>query len=68
LAPASDDDYLALAYANRAVMYWLSQDDARAHEDLAHAQELSPRADFVAWNVAALRGDRAVALAAAPKN
>ena len=60
-----DDDYLALAYTNRAVLYWLSQDDAAAQKDLAKAQELSPQADFVALNVAALKVHRAVALAAA---
>ena len=64
-ARTSDDDYLALAYANRAVMYWLSHDDPAAQEDLAKAQELSPQADFVAQNVAALKVHRAVALAAA---
>lgn len=68
LAPAPDDDYLAVAYANRAVMYWLSRDDGRAQKDLAQAQELSPRADFVSQNVAALKVHHAVALAAAPKS
>jgi hypothetical protein len=67
LAPPRDNDYLALAYANRAVMYWLSQDDAAAQKDLAHAQELSPRADFVARNVVALKVHRAVAFASAPR-
>lgn len=65
-ARTPDDDYLALAYANRAVMYWLSHDDAAAQKDLAKAQELSPQADFVAQNVAALKVHRPVALAAAP--
>ncbi len=64
-APAPENDYLALAYANRAVMYWLSEDGAAAKRDLARAQELSPRAHFVAQNVAALKAHRAVALAAA---
>jgi hypothetical protein len=49
-------------------MYWLSQDDGRAQKDLAHAQELSPRADFVAQNIAALTVHRKVALAAVPKS
>jgi tetratricopeptide (TPR) repeat protein len=60
---APDNDYLALAYANRAVLYWLSQDDAAAQEDLAKATELSPRADFVALNVTALKAHHALALA-----
>jgi hypothetical protein len=50
----SVDDQLALAYANRAVLHWLSHDQAAARKDLANAQELSPQADFVARNVAAL--------------
>lgn len=65
-APPRDDEFLALAYANRAVMHWLSHDDAAAQKDLAHAQELSPRAEFVAQNVAALKLHRAVAFAAGP--
>ncbi|HTX04202.1 MAG TPA: hypothetical protein VMD06_00145 [Steroidobacteraceae bacterium] len=66
---SSSEKYLALAYANRAVMYWLSNDTAAAREDLARAQDLAPQADFVARNVAALKvhGALAVAAAAAPK-
>jgi hypothetical protein len=63
-ARTPDDDRLAVAYANRAVMYWLWHDDAAAQKDLEKAQELSPRADFVARNVAAFKVHRAVALAA----
>ena len=62
----SSGNYLAVAYANRAVMYWLSNDAAAASEDLARAQDLAPRADFVARNVAAFKVHGAVALAAAP--
>ncbi|MHB8812177.1 MAG: hypothetical protein ACYDAE_02840 [Steroidobacteraceae bacterium] len=66
-APLSDDDdYLAVAYANRAVMYWLSHDDSAAQRDIAKAQALSPSADFVALNIVAFKVHRAVALAAAP--
>lgn len=75
----SADDYLAVAYANRAVMHWLSSEDAAANEDLAKAQELSPNADFVARNLVALRvhtevaqgkarGEVAQAAAPAPKS
>lgn len=67
-ASTPDDDYLALAYANRAVLYWLSQDDAAAQKDLAKAKELSPQAAFVALNVVALKIHRAVALASARKS
>lgn len=61
----SDDEYLALAYANRAVMHWMSQDEAAAQKDLEKARELSPQSDFVAQNVAALKVHVTVALAAA---
>ena len=52
---AANDERLALAYANRAVMYWLSGEAAAARQDLAKAQELSPQADFVASNLTALK-------------
>jgi tetratricopeptide (TPR) repeat protein len=57
----SDEDYLAVAYANRAVMEWMSDDYAAARRDLAAAHELSPQADFVARNLAALKTHDAVA-------
>ena len=63
---SSGDQCLALAYANRAVMLWLSRDGAAAQQDLARAQELAPVADFVARNIAALRMHGPVTLAAAP--
>ena len=62
---APNGDYLALAYANRAVLSWLSQDETAAQEDLAKARELSPQAEFVALNVTALKAHRALALAVA---
>lgn len=64
--PVVDDDSLAVAYANRAVMYWLLQDDAAARKDLAMAQELSPEADFVARNLVALKAHVEVAQAGTP--
>ena len=64
--PASNTESLAVAYANRAVVNWLSHDDAAAREDLAKARELSPRAAFVAQNLAALRVHREMARAGAP--
>jgi hypothetical protein len=68
--PASNTDSLAVAYANRAVVNWLSHDDAAARQDLARAQQLSPRAAFVAQNLAALKmhAEMAQARAAAPKS
>ena len=67
--PSSDTESLAVAYANRAVVNWLSHDDAAAREDLAKARELSPQAAFVARNLAALKvhGEMAQAGAPAPK-
>jgi hypothetical protein len=59
----SDDECLALAYANRAVMHWMSQEDAAAQKDLTRALELSPHSNFVAQNVAALKVHVTVALA-----
>lgn len=61
----SADDYLAVAYANRAVVQWLSNDDAAAHEDLAKAQALAPGADFIALNLVALKAHTEVAQAKA---
>lgn len=54
-AHESDDDYLALAYANRAVLEWISSDEAAARKDLAKAQEIAPQSNFVAQNLAALK-------------
>lgn len=62
----SDSEYVALAYANRAVMRWMSNDEAAAGEDLAKARELAPQADFVAQNLAALQMHVAIARAEAP--
>lgn len=63
---ASDEDSVALAYANRAVMRWLVHDDAGAREDLAKARALAPHAGFVAQNFAALRVHGALAQAGTP--
>lgn len=63
LAARDNDDSLAVAYANRAVLHWLSSDESAARHDLAKASELAPRADFVARNRAALAVHRGVAKA-----
>jgi tetratricopeptide (TPR) repeat protein len=52
------NDYVALAYSNRAVLHWLSDDSAAAERDLAKAQALAPKADFVARNLDALHTSR----------
>jgi len=46
--------YLAMAYANRAVMHWLSKDVASATADLASAKRAAPDASFVVSNLSAL--------------
>jgi hypothetical protein len=46
---------VALAYANRAVLHWLTDDAHSATNDLAQAKRLSPKADFVTRNVTALQ-------------
>ena len=48
------NDNLAVALSNRAVLHWMSSDSAAAANDLKRAAALSPKADFVAHNLAAL--------------
>jgi hypothetical protein len=48
-------EFLAVAYSNRAVLHWLSKDAVAAARDLAEAAALTPKADFVARNITALR-------------
>lgn len=63
------DNDLALAYSNRAVLKWLSNDAASAAQDLARAQDLAPQAGFVARNLAALGEHSTLAQAtAAPQS
>jgi hypothetical protein len=45
---------VAIAYANRAVLHWLTDDTQSAASDLAQAKRFAPTADFVARNVTAL--------------
>lgn len=51
----AQNDYIALAYANRAVMHWLAKDAEKAATDLATAERLAPKEDFVSKNLAAMR-------------
>jgi hypothetical protein len=53
--------YLALAYSNRAVLNWLSNDAAAAQADLKKAAAVAPKADFVARNLSALESHTEVA-------
>jgi hypothetical protein len=50
---AKNDD-LAVALSNRAVLHWVSADTVAAANDLKRAESLSPKADFVTRNRAAL--------------
>ena len=45
---------VAIAYANRAVLHWLTDDTHSAASDLAQAKRFAPKADFVTRNLAAL--------------
>jgi hypothetical protein len=61
-------DYLALAYSNRAVLDWMSNDAAAAQSDLKKAAAVAPEAEFVARNLTALQSHNAVAqVTVAPK-
>jgi len=45
---------VAIAYANRAVLHWLTDDTDSAASDLAQAKRFAPRAQFVARNLTVL--------------
>ncbi len=62
-------EYLAVAYSNRAVLNWLTNNSAAAQADLKKAELVSPKAEFVARNLTALQSHNAVAqLTVAPKS
>ena len=56
---------LATAYSNRAVMHWLSNDEVAAHNDLAKARKLAPRAAYVLRNLNVTAPASSLALAQA---
>lgn len=64
-ADYSSDKALATAYSNRAVMYWLSNDAVAAHNDLAKARKLAPRAGYVLRNLDVAAPASSLALAQA---
>ena len=45
---------VAIAYSNRAVLHWLTDDTQSAASDLAQAKRFAPKADVVVRNLAAL--------------
>lgn len=57
---------IATAYSNRAVMHWLSNNSAEAHNDLAKARKLAPQASYVQRNLDVT--ERASSLASAQGN
>ena len=52
------NDYLAVALSNRAVMHWMAAEADAAASDLKRAEGLSPGADFVVRNRAAMEYSR----------
>lgn len=62
-------DYLALAYSNRAVLDYLTNDTTAAAADLKKAESVSPKAELVARNLTVLQSHNAVAqVAVVPKS
>jgi len=62
-------DYLALAYSNRAVLNYITNDAAAAEADLKKAEAVAPKAEFVARNLTVLQNRSAVAqVAVVPKS
>ena len=53
-----ENDYLAVALSNRAVLHWLSSNSAAAADDLKKAAALSPKSSVVERNRAALEYSR----------
>jgi len=48
------NDYVAVALSNRAVLHWMTDESAAAAADLKRAEELSPKSAFVQRNKSAL--------------
>jgi len=53
-ARSLENDYVAVALSNRAVLHWMTSDSEAAAADLKRAEELSPKSDFVLRNKSAL--------------
>jgi Tfp pilus assembly protein PilF len=49
-----ENDYVAVALSNRAVLHWMADESDAAAADLKRAEALSPKSDFVHRNKAAL--------------
>jgi|SRR3569833_86652 len=62
-ASSVQNDYVAVALSNRAVMHWMADESAAAAADLKRAAELSPKSAFVQRNQSALEYSQRGALA-----
>jgi hypothetical protein len=51
---ASENSYVAIAYANRAVVHMMAKDVEGAKNDMARAKSLAPDAEFVSKNLLAM--------------
>jgi hypothetical protein len=60
-ASGARQEDVAVAYANRAVLHWFTDDAQSAANDLAQAKRLSPNAEFVTRNVIVLQSSRSAA-------
>jgi hypothetical protein len=56
-----ENESVAIAYTNRAVVHSLANEAVSSAEDLAEAHSLAPTSEFVARNIAAFRTSRNVA-------
>ena len=53
-ARAAENDYVAVALSNRAVLHWINEESDAAAADLARAEALSPKSGIVKHNKSAL--------------
>ena len=63
LNTSHENGYVAIAYANRAVVHMLARDEVSAKADLERARVLAPDADFVARNAEAVAAKSAAKIA-----
>jgi tetratricopeptide (TPR) repeat protein len=54
LATSVQDAYVAIAYANRAVVHMMAKDAESAKADMTHAKALAPSAKYVTQNMLAM--------------
>ena len=53
-ARPAENDYVAVALSNRAVLHWINEESEAAAADLARAEALSPKSGIVKHNKSAL--------------